>query len=272
MNANGSANPALADDRAHLAPRQHAVGADVVDARDVVVDRVHQRVDDVVFVDELQPGIEAEDLGHDRAAERGRERRVDVDTQHVGEAQQADVDVRVVVGEVADERLDLEQRSLDRRGRGPGARHVFAEAVRVGLARAVDETRALQHDLAHRTPGRARGREQVHRADHVDLVQRATRRARGVDDEVRVHDRVDLRGAHDAGEDRVRRVGAHELGAFERCARIARVDADDDFDVGSLFERLREASAPVRRQSGDERAHAVPAYPNHTLRRLRSMS
>ena len=76
-------------------------------------------------------------------------------------------------------------------------------------------------------------------------MQRAAARARRVDDEVRVQDRVDLRRAHDAGEDRVRRVGAHELGALERDARVARVDADDDLDVGPLLELLRDAAAPV---------------------------
>ena len=38
-----------------------------------------------------------------------------------------------------------------------------------------------------------------------------------------------------------------------------------------LLERLRDAAAPVRRQPGDEDAHRR-AYPNHTLRRVRSMS
>jgi hypothetical protein len=100
---------AFADHRANLAPREVAVGSDVVDARDVVVDRVHQRVDHVVFVHELEAGVESEDLGDDRPAEGRAERRVDVDPEHVREAQQADVDVGVVVGEVAHEGFDLEQ-------------------------------------------------------------------------------------------------------------------------------------------------------------------
>ena len=66
------------------------------------------------------------------------------------------------------------------------ARHVLAEHVRVLEVRAVHERRALHHDLAHRAPGRAGGREQVHRADDVDLVQRAAAGARRVDDQVRV--------------------------------------------------------------------------------------
>ena len=79
---------------------------------------------------------------------------------------------------------------------------------------------------------------------------------------------------HDAGEDRVRRVGPHELRALERHARVLRVEADDDLDVRSLLERLRDATAPVGAQTGDEDAHAHQflSQPNHTLRRVRSMS
>ena len=155
-------------------------------------------------------------------------------------------DVRAVVGEVAQERLDFEQRPLDVRGRRARARHLLAEEVGVGLARAVDEARALEHDLAHGAARRARRREQAHRADDVDLVQRAAAGAGRVDDEVRVHDRVDLGRRDDAGEDRVRRVGAHELGALERDPRIGRVDSDHDLDVGPALELLRDATAPVR--------------------------
>ena len=45
-----------------------------------------------------------------------------------------------------------------------------------------------------------------------------------------------------------------------------------DLDVGPLLERLRDATAPERRQTGDEDAHRGAAQPNHTLRRVRSMS
>ena len=65
------------------------------------------------------------------SSQRVRERRDDVVAEHVGEAQQRDVDVRVVVGEVAEERLDLEQRALDVGARRARARHLLAEPVRV---------------------------------------------------------------------------------------------------------------------------------------------
>src|SRR5207302_9495517 len=103
-----------------------------------------------------------------------------------------------------------------------------------------------------------------------DLVQAASAHARRVDDEVSVHDRVDLCGADDACDDRVRGVGAHELGAFELDARFVRVETDDDFDVGPAFERLRDAPAPVGGEPGDENTHRN--YPNQTERRVRNMS
>ena len=91
-----------------------------------------ERADDVVLVHELQARVEAEDLGHDRQPQRQRERRVDVVAEHVREPQQRDVDVRVVVGEVAHEGLDLEQRALDPVRGGLVRDHVLAEEVRVG--------------------------------------------------------------------------------------------------------------------------------------------
>ena len=89
-----------------------------------------------------------------------------------------------------------------------------------------------------------------------------------------MHDGVDLGGADDAGEDRVRRVGPHELGALERHPRVLRVEPDDDLDIRPLLERLRDATTPVGAQPGDEDTHAasLPPQPNHTLRRVRSMS
>ena len=112
-------------------------------------------------------------------------------------------------------------------------------------------------------PGRARGREEVHGADHVDLVERAARDLGRVDDEVRVQDRVDLRGPHDAVEDRVVRVGAHELGALEREPGLVGVEADDRLDAVDLLELLREPAAPEGAEPGDEDAHARPSAEPH---------
>src|SRR5262245_45991022 len=105
----------------------------------------------------------------------------------------------------------------------------------------------------------------------------ASGRLAGVDHQERVHDRVDLGGAHDAGQDRVALVGAHVLGAVEGHGGLAGVEADDDVDVGLGLQRLRDAAAPERAKPGDEypapHASALPAaYPNQTLRRRLSMS
>ena len=56
-------------------------------------------------------------------------------------------------------------------------------------------------------------------------------------------------------EDRVRRVGAHELGVLERQARLGGVEADDDLDVVALLELLGEAAPPEGAETGDEDAH-----------------
>ena len=57
--------------------------------------------------------VEAEDLGDDRPPQRERERRVEIVAEHVGEAEQGDGHVGAVVGEVAEECLDLEEGALD---------------------------------------------------------------------------------------------------------------------------------------------------------------
>src|SRR5205085_4446424 len=70
-------------------------------------------------------------------------------------------------------------------------------------------------------------------------------------------DRVDLRRVHDAGDDRVRGVGADELGALELDAGLVGVEPDDDLDVGPAFERLRDTSSPIRGKAGHKNAHRV---------------
>ena len=72
-----------------------------------------QRPHDVVLVHQLEAGVEAEHRGHERQPQRLAERRDDVGPEHVREAQQRDLDVRVVDGEVADVTLDLDEAALD---------------------------------------------------------------------------------------------------------------------------------------------------------------
>ncbi len=158
----------------------------------------------------------------------------------------------VVLGEVVQVALDLDQGPLDARFRRMGARRLLTEPRRVLVGRSVDERGRLHDDVPHGAVGRARGGEEIHRADHVDLVQRPAAHVGGVHDQERVQDGVDLRRLHDAGQDRVALVGAHELGALERHRRRAGVEAHDDVDAGVALERLRDASAPERAQPGDE--------------------
>ena len=113
-----------------------------------------RRADDVVVVHELHARVEAEDLGDDAAPSacaNGVSRSL---PNTLANRSSVTPDVRVVVGEVAQERLDLEQRALDRGARRTGARHVFAELVRVLEVGAVHERRSLHDDLPYRAPGR----------------------------------------------------------------------------------------------------------------------
>ena len=124
----GSGHGALAADAAHLAPRQQPVAGDVVDAGQAWCSSDEQdRADDVVLVHELEAGVEPEHRRHERQRSALRQRRDDVGAEHVGEPQQRDVDVRVVLGEVADVALDLEQAALDPVRGGRGAAVVLAE-------------------------------------------------------------------------------------------------------------------------------------------------
>ena len=124
-------HPPLPDDRAHLAPRHRPVTGHVEDARHVAERGVGERPDDVVLVHELQPGVEAEDLraraGRRSIRARGESR---CSPEHVREPQLGDRDVRVVLGEVADDAGDLEQRPLD-----PGARRLRSAASSPGRSR-----------------------------------------------------------------------------------------------------------------------------------------
>ena len=181
--------------------------------------------DDVVLLDELHERVEAEDRRAERPGEVLGDRGDDVGAEHVGEAEEGDDDVGVVVGEVVDERLGLDEGPFDRGPRWRGPRRVLGEGVRVLLGRAVDERRRLDDDVPDGRPGGAGRGEEVHRPDDVDLVQGAGGDLGGVDDEEGVDDRVDLGGADEAVEDRVRLVGADVLGPLERHGRVLRCRA-----------------------------------------------
>ena len=115
-----------------------------------------------------------------------RERSFEVVAEHIGEPQQRDGDVWVFFGEVAQESFDLDERALHVGSGLATALHFFADVIRVALMGAVHVAAVFHNDFAYRAAGSARRREEIHRADHIDLVHRAARSERAVDDEVRM--------------------------------------------------------------------------------------
>src|SRR3546814_699572 len=96
-------------------------------------------------------------------------------------------------------------------------------------------------------------------SDLVDLVDLARAHLRGVEHQEGVHDRVDPGGLHDAGEDRVALVAAHELGALKGDRGLVAVEADDDVDRRVSLEGLGDPAAPEGAETGDEDALAHAA-------------
>jgi hypothetical protein len=70
--------------------------------------RIHQGVDDVVLVRELEARVEPEQLRRGGHPQRKCERSRHVVAEHVREPEHGHEHVRVVLGEVAHERLALE--------------------------------------------------------------------------------------------------------------------------------------------------------------------
>jgi hypothetical protein len=134
------------------------------------------------------------------------------------------------------------------------ALHPLGEEGRVVLLAAVVVRRRLEHDLAHGRVGPRAGGEDVHRPDHVDLVGRARRGGRRVDDQARVDHGVDLRGLHDPPQQRVLGADADELRPLQLQGRVVGRDAHDHLDGRVLLERLGQLAAPEARQARDEDA------------------
>ena len=105
-----------------LAERQHAVRGDVVDARQRVLGRVLERVDDVVLVNELIAGVEAQDHRDGRQREEPDVGGPDVRAEHVGEPQHRHRHVGVLLGELVHRRLGLARWACVAGGAGPSAR------------------------------------------------------------------------------------------------------------------------------------------------------
>ena len=261
-------------DRAHLAPRHVAVAGDVVDAgRRRRWSRTSTRRTTSSSCTNCTRGSKPRisgTTGRRSAIANGVSRS---SPSTLAKRKQRDVDVRVVVGEVAKERLDLEQRPLDAAcERAPCASCPRGRST--GRTCAAPYTRPELFSTTLRTGLPAAPAAASRFMVPITLISCSVRlaRSRRVDDEVRVHDRVDLRRrarcARGSSDDESVRTNSVRSSGIRG---IVRVDADDDLDVGPPFERLRDTAAPIRRKSGDEYAHCR-GYPNHTLRRVRSMS
>ena len=190
--------PALAEQVDDLGEGKHTVGGDVVDPGDVREHGVPEGGHDVVLVDELVAGVEAQDRWDDRQREQRGVRGADVRPKHVREPHDRGGDVGALLGEVADSRLGLDDVALDPRGGRVRAAHGLREEGRVVLGRAVVVRRGLEDEAAHARAA-ARGQD-VHRPDHVVLVRLARAGGDRVDHQAAVHDCVDLGGLDDPPE------------------------------------------------------------------------
>ena len=127
---------------------------------------------------------------------------------------------------------------------------------RVGITgrRPVDERGGLHDDVPHgRSGGPGRGQE-VHRPDDVYLVEASVADPGRIRDHEGVEDGVDLGCLHDAVDDRVVLVGAHEFGPLEGNRGGVGAHAQDHFEVRVGFESLDHPPAPEGVGSGDEDA------------------
>ena len=140
--------------------------------------------------------------------------------------------------------------------RRPAGAAVLGEHHRVARAGAVDLRCRLQHDPPHRRRLLA-GREQLHRAHHVDFLQRrpsagprCIRRGGGV------HHGVDVAVANHLGDERVSDVGTNELGAahpaHQVLARRDRVHRDDPLDQRVLRQPRGQVPAEETARPGDQ--------------------
>ncbi len=210
-----------------------------------------QHLDDVVLVDELQPGVVAEHGRQHRQREVRGERAVRGRAQDVGEPEHAHGDVRAAPREAAHIALDLdgvlgEAATGQRLGRGR-----LGEDRRIAGRRTVDVRTGL-HDQPPDAGGLLAGAQQLHGPDDVGLLQRrpagAAQRRPG---DVEVDDRVGARlGEHprDGGLPDVR---LDEVGAAQVVLGRNRVHADDPVHLG------------VPQDPPDKAASQLPGHPGH---------
>ena len=248
-----------ADEGGGLEHRDDAVAREVDDPGGGARRGEDERVDPVVLVHELHPGVVAEGHGDDREVEVVGDRGADPRADDVGEAQREDLGVGPAPGEPADVALDLDGVLAETAGRGALGPHVLGEHRGVARRGAVDGRGGL-HDEAPHGAGLLAGREELHRPDDVDLLlRRAAPDERRRRDDVHVHDGVDARRLDDAGDHRVADVRADELDVADVVARRDDVDADDPRDGRLLAEPAREEATEIPGHPGHEhhRRHAL---------------
>src|ERR1700733_2133406 len=178
----------------------------------------------------------------------------------------------VVVGEVPDERLDLDEGTLEWGPHRAGAGVRLTEPRWVPLGRTVDVGRGFDHYMAHRRTRTSGRRQQVEGSDDVDLVKYGARYTDGVGLEEGVHDGVDLGGLHDAAENGVLLVGADELRAVEGYFRVADPEPEDHLHIGSPLESLSHPAAPECVEPGDENASWHRSDPRPSIRTRRCVA
>ena len=172
------------------------------------------------------------------------------------------VDGGVAAGEGADEPLELADVALEAGAQREAVGVVLGEERRRGRLRAVDGRRAAHDDRAQGRQAAA-DRQQLQRADDVDVVERRARAAGlGELDDVVVDDGVDRGRAHRGGQLGAAQVGRDHVDALgERGVDRARVDADDALDAGVGGEPAREPRAERVGHAGDQDAPAGHASP-----------
>jgi hypothetical protein len=212
---------------------------------------VVDRLDAVVLVQELQPGVEAENGRHHRHREVPGDRGVGLRADPVGHPQGADADVGAAPGEAAHVPLDLDRvlaqpGLVDRPGR-----HLFGEHRGVARTRAVHRGRRLDHELANARRFLARG-EQLHGADDVDFLHRrpSPSAARGRHDAC-VDDRVDVLTGDDLRDDGVADVRPDEPDPAEFGPWWDDIDADHGSDTGISCQAAGTTSTGVPGDAGN---------------------
>ena len=139
---------------------------------------------------------------------------------------------------------------------GTTAAAVLGEHHRVMRVGPVDLRGRLQHDATDRRRLLAGG-EQLHRAEHVDFLQRrpatGSRRERR---RRRVHDGVDVAISDHLGDKGIADVGAHELGAAHPAQHVLAgrdgVDGDNPIDHRVLRQPGGQIPAEKSARTGDQ--------------------